>query len=156
MCGVAGSGKTTYARGLQDRGFARLSVDEHIWSTAGRFGIDYPPERYEDLKAEAERAVRARLVELLGQGRDVVVDLSFWRRADRERYKAVVEAAGARWRLVWLRVEREELRRRLARRAERFDANAAFPITDDVLDRFLAGFEEPSGEGEELVDLPPV
>jgi len=32
-----------------------------------------------------------------------------------------------------------------------FDANAAFPITDELLDKYLDSFEEPQGEGEELV-----
>ena len=40
----------------------------------------------------------------------------------------------------------------LQSRNERHDANAAFAITDDLLDRFLAMFEEPTGEGEVLVD----
>ncbi len=30
MCGVAGSGKTTYAQGLEAQGYTRLSVDEEI------------------------------------------------------------------------------------------------------------------------------
>ena len=39
----------------------------------------------------------------------------------------------------------------LAERAQRFDADAAFPITDEVLTGFLSGFEVPRGEGEEVV-----
>ncbi|NMA75480.1 MAG: ATP-binding protein [Bacteroidales bacterium] len=42
MCGVAGSGKTTFAQKLEKIGFSRLSIDEEIWSTNGRYGIDYP------------------------------------------------------------------------------------------------------------------
>jgi len=47
------------------------------------------------------------------------------------------------------------LQRRLADRAQRFDANAAFPITDEILSAYLSGFEVPSGEGEEVVTLKP-
>jgi predicted kinase len=85
------------------------------------------------------------------QGIDVVVDRSFWRRSARDEYKQIVADAGARWQLVYLQVDRDELRERLAARAARFDAHAAFPITDDMLDRFLAGFEEPRGEGEIVI-----
>jgi hypothetical protein len=35
MCGIAGSGKTTYAQRLQHAVFKRLSIDEEIWR---RFG----------------------------------------------------------------------------------------------------------------------
>ncbi len=46
--------------------------------------------------------MRRRLVDVVGQGCDVVVDLSFWRRASRDRYKQLVETAGGRWRLLYL------------------------------------------------------
>jgi AAA domain len=39
MCGVAGSGKTTWARALEARGLVRLSIDEEIWSRFGRYGV---------------------------------------------------------------------------------------------------------------------
>lgn len=151
MCGVAGSGKTTYAQALEVNGYARLSVDEEIWARSGRCGVDYPAEDYPRLSAAAEDAVRQRLLELVIAGRDVVMDLSFWRRATREEYKSLIEDAGARWRLVYLRVEPDVLRRRLAERAGRVDANAAFTVTDDVLTAYLEGFEVPDGEGEEVL-----
>lgn len=31
MCGVAGSGKTTFSLELEKVGFVRLSIDEEIW-----------------------------------------------------------------------------------------------------------------------------
>jgi hypothetical protein len=39
-------------------------------------------------------------------------------------------------------------------RSQRFDANAAFPITDDILNAYVSGFEEPNGEGEEVITAP--
>lgn len=151
MCGVAGSGKTTYAQRLERQGYVRLSIDEEVWRRFGRYGIDYDIDDYARLSQVAEKALRTRLLELIAEGRDVVVDFSFWQRASRQEYKRLVESAGARWRLVYLQVEPDVLRRRLAERAVRFDANAAFPITEEVLTGFLAGFEAPSGEGEEVV-----
>ncbi|WP_407991977.1 AAA family ATPase [Kitasatospora sp. CMC57] len=32
MCGLPGSGKSTYARALEGRGYTRLSIDEVVWS----------------------------------------------------------------------------------------------------------------------------
>jgi hypothetical protein len=69
-------------------------------------------------------------------------------------YKQLIEELGGRWRLLYLRVGSQELRRRLAERNERFDANAAFPIGAERLAGYLASFEEPHGEGEEVITGP--
>lgn len=53
---------------------------------------------------------------------------------------------------MYLKTPVAVLRRRLAQRRSRFDANAAFPITEATLQRFLSGFEEPIGEGEIVIE----
>lgn len=148
LCGVAGSGKTTYAQALEEKGFHRLAVDEEIWTTHGRYGLDYAPEDYPRLQRVAEEAVRNRLADLVLDRVPTVVDLSMWRRADRQSYRALVETHGGHWELVHLVVPARTLRARLRNRAQRFDANAAFPVDDTVLEGFLRGFELPDGEGE--------
>ncbi|MGI4895972.1 MAG: AAA family ATPase [Janthinobacterium lividum] len=154
MCGVAGSGKTTHARRWEARGYTRLSVDEEVWARFGRHGIDYRPDRYAELSDLAEGVLRERLRTLVTQGHDVVVDLSLWRRHEREDYKQLIEHAGGHWRLVYLNASPQLLRRRLADRSHRFDANAAFPVDEAMLTRYLTGFEAPSGEGEEMIVVP--
>jgi len=151
MCGVAGSGKTTHSKELETRGYVRLSVDEEVWERFGRFGVDYDASLYEAHSAVARRSLDERLTSLVAKGRDVVVDSSLWQRVRREECKRLVERAGGRWRLVYLEANEAVLRARLTERAERFDANAAFPITDELLTQFLSAFESPSDEGEEVV-----
>lgn len=151
MCGVAGAGKTTYALNLETQGYVRLSVDEEIWRRFGRHGVDYEPEQYEQHSEVARKAVRERLLSLLADGRDVVVDSSFWQRSQRDEYKRLIEQAGGRWRLLYLRADPKLLRHRLDARAERCDASAAFPITVERLDHYLRVFEPPSGEGEQVI-----
>lgn len=92
------------------------------------------------------------MVDLIRNLKDVVVDFSFWQRARRERYKQLIEGAGGAWRLIYLKVAPDELRKRLKLRSQRFDANAAFPITEETLSFFLEGFEEPTGEGETVIE----
>ncbi|MEZ0494163.1 AAA family ATPase [Kineococcus sp. TBRC 1896] len=150
LCGTVGAGKTTFARDLEREGYERLSIDEELWSRFGRYGVDYPPDLYDEYSHVAEHVLLERLRDLLAQRRDVVVDFGFWSRASRDRYKGEVERAGARWRLVHLDVPRETLLRRLAARSTRFDANAAFPVDAATLDGFLARFEAPADEGEEV------
>jgi predicted kinase len=150
MCGVAGSGKTAFALRLQDEGFVRLSIDEEIWRRFGRYGLDCDASEYAEHSTVAEQALRGRLTELVRDGRDVVLDFSFWQRADRDRYKRLIESVGGRWRLIYLKVNPQELGRRLAERNQRFDANAAFAISAERLAGYLASFEEPVGGGAEV------
>jgi hypothetical protein len=52
--------------------------------------------------------------------------------------------------LLYFKVDREVLLQRLADRNRRSDANA-MPLLAADLEDFIARFEEPMGEGEELV-----
>jgi len=53
---------------------------------------------------------------------------------------------------IYLKVSPDVLRQRLAIRSLRFEANAAFPITEDILNAYLNGFEELFGEGEIVLE----
>lgn len=151
MCGVAGSGKTSFSMKLASKGFARLSIDEEIWARFGRYGLDYPPEQYPEHVAAAREALKDDLLRRLAARQSVVVDSSFWSRAHRDSFKALVETAGGAWRLVYLHAPEPILRDRLEARRRRFDANAAFPIDADVLAGFLESFQAPVDEGEIVV-----
>ncbi|MGD6958295.1 AAA family ATPase [Rossellomorea aquimaris] len=151
MCGVAGSGKTTFSQQLEKKGFVRLSIDEEIWATHGRYGIDFPMERMEKYKEEAESKLRNDLLKLIHDKQQVVIDFSFWDRARRDRYKQLIEKSGGKWELIYIKVSPDELRERLKTRNKRFDANA-FPITEELLASYLNGFEIPKGEGEMVVE----
>ena len=154
LCGLTGSGKTMYAKRLEAQGCVRLAVDEPIHDRHGRYGIDYPAHDYPRLYDEAVTEVDRRLVELLEAGQSVVLDHGLWERSNRDRYKRLVEAHGGRWRLFYFKAEPEVLRRRLAERNRRADANA-LTVKEDMLTGFLARFEAPSGEGEVVLDQPP-
>jgi predicted kinase len=151
MCGVAGSGKTTFSQRLEKEGFVRLSIDEEIWATKGRYGVDFPIEKIEEYKKEAERTLRTRLLKLIDEKQQVVIDFSFWDRARRDRYKQLIENAGGNWKLIYLKVHPDNLRERLTLRNKRFDANS-FPISEELLTSYLEGFEIPEGEGEIVVE----
>jgi predicted kinase len=154
LCGLTGSGKTTYAKQLEAAGAFRLSVDEEIFARHGRYGVDYPVAEYFDLERPVVEELRRRLVELIESGHDVVLDHGLWRRSDRDVYKRLIEAHGGTWRLLYLRADRELLLQRLAGRSGRGDANA-MPLTPPDLDDFIARFEEPTGECEELIQPQP-
>ena len=74
MCGLPKSGKTTYARGLQEAGWVRVCPDDVRRALHGRA---HPPPAEPLVWANAELAVRA----LLLGGHSVVVDTTRRRRA---------------------------------------------------------------------------
>lgn len=153
LVGLTGSGKTTYAqRVLEPGGAVRLSVDEVVFERHGRYGVDYPENTYFGKEAPVVAELHRRLAELVAEGRDVVWDHGLWPRRDRDAMKELVGAAGGRWRLLYFPVKRDELLRRLVERNERGDANALV-VTPEALDDFVARFEEPQDEGEEIVEL---
>ena len=151
LVGLTGSGKTTFANRLEARGVVRLSVDEEVFARHGRYGIDYHESEYHEKESPVVEEVYRRLEGLVAADRDVVLDAGLWRRTDRDEVKELVEAAGGAWRLVYFEVGQDELLRRLAERNRRGDANALL-VTPEALDDFIARFESPSGEGEELSD----
>ncbi|MFC0186719.1 AAA family ATPase [Fictibacillus aquaticus] len=151
MCGVAGSGKTTFSQLLEKRGFVRLSIDEEIWAVNGRWGIDFPMDKFEEYRKAAEEKLRGRLIKLIHDKQQVVIDFSFWDRARRDQYKKLIKDSGGKWRLIYLNVHPNDLRERLKLRNQRFDANS-FPISEELLTSYLNGFEIPQGEGEIVIN----
>lgn len=150
MCGVAGSGKTTFSQLLEKEGFARLSIDEEIWATNGRWGIDFPMDKFEEYRIDAENKLRNRLIKLIHNKQQVVIDFSFWDRVRRIQYKKLIEDSGGKWKLIYLKVHPNDLRERLKVRNKNFDANS-FPISEELLTSYLNGFEVPKGEGEIVI-----
>ena len=153
MCGVAGSGKTTFAMALEDAGFLRLSIDEELWRRHGQYGRDFSADEYPALLEPVRAWLQAQVGEAVRGGQAVVIDSSFWSRAHRDAFKAQVEGAGGRWRLIYLHAQPELLQRRLAQRRETSDLRGAIPVDDAMLARFLRSFEPPLGEGETTVTV---
>ena len=94
MCGVAGSGKTTFAMALEDAGFLRLSIDEEVWRRHGQYGRDFTADDYPALLEPVRAWLRTQVGEAVRGGQAVVIDSSFWSRAHRDEFKAAVESAG--------------------------------------------------------------
>lgn len=150
MCGLPGSGKSTYAQALERRGYSRLSIDEVVWARVGRDAADLDPAVYEQLKSAVEQELWDELIRLMEAKLPIVIDYSFWSRATRNRYKAAIESHGCRWELIRLKADLATLRRRLTARSRRGDANSV-TVCDDLLGRYVTDFEEPVGEGERVI-----
>lgn len=135
--------------------FERVSIDGIVVEQHGIFGKDYAPDKYSTYLDEAASELAARLKRLLKEGnKNVVLDRAHWNKQDRDEAKEIVESLGARWVLVYLKgPDKATLWQRICQRREAgINADNAYEITQDILDMYWDGFEEPAGEGETLID----
>ena len=147
-CGPAGSGKTTHARRLEASGYVRISFDEEAW----RLG-----HRTHPLPAAAAATVHAgirdRLLVLVREGRDVVVDTSFWSRASRDAYRELLAPLGIIPVTHYLATPQVQVLDRLARREGGGPHQVVVP--PDLARTYLDGFEAPTVEEGPLVVVLP-
>jgi predicted kinase len=137
MCGPAGSGKSTVARRYERQGMTRLSFDQEAWSR----GITAMPLP-EDVHRDIERELRARLVDLVRAGADVVLDFSFWSRRTRDEYRELLRPLGVVPETVYLATERATVLQRISSRAARDGDDYA--ISEELAAFYFDHFEVPT------------
>ncbi len=158
-CRIAGSGKTTLAKTIQAHhpSMRRLSIDEIVFSKHGLYGIDYPASAslYAEYQAEADIIYLSTFRTLLAEGKDVILERSFYAKQDREMYRELAEQSGARVMLVFLRAQdKEVLWERIQKRSEGAKtADSAVEIDRVTFERYWEGFEGPDGEGKVVVEV---
>ncbi len=150
LCGLGGSGKSTYAHELAKKGLQKFSLDEYVYSRFGRDIVTLSEEVYLEHYRKAKIELDNKLAKTIKKGQSVVVDYGFWRRSSRDFYKKLVEDNGGEWKLIYLKAGPEVLMNRLKERGKRTDANA-FPVTEEMLLGYIERFEEPQNEGEEVI-----
>ena len=137
MCGPSGSGKSTYARRLESQGWVRLSFDVEMWRR-GISTVPLPP----DLRDEIEAGLRARLLELVAAGRDVVLDFSFWSRRMREDYRTLLEPTGVVPETIYLATDRDTVLDRM--RARRGSHPDDYVLPAELAAHHFDHFEPPT------------
>lgn len=137
MCGPAGSGKSTVARRLETEGMVRLSMDTEAWARGHRT-MPLPEEVRTAIAADLEQ----RLLACVDEGRDVVLDLSFWSREMRDRWRALLAPSGVVPEIVQVVAERSTALARIeARAAEHGDD---FRLPPALAERYYDHFQAPT------------
>ncbi|WP_231495942.1 ATP-binding protein [Cellulomonas sp. HZM] len=144
MCGPAGAGKSTAAARLERDGYVRLAFDERAWELGHR---DHPLPA--TVAAAVHADLHATLLALVAEGRDVVVDSSFWSRASRDAYRELLAPAGIVPVVHVLDTPREVVLARLARRTG--EGPHDVPVRPDRALAYLDGFERPTPDEGPLV-----
>lgn len=90
LCGMAASGKTTFAKRLEEeKGAVRLTLDERMIT---KYDYSIFDEEYGRLAGKEKRRMWEEAKEYLRRGRDVVLDWSLWSRESRGHWtQKVVE-----------------------------------------------------------------
>jgi len=145
ICGLPGSGKTTFAKQLaQEVRAVRLSPDE--WKHA--LGIDYYDE---EARVRLEDRLWLLAHELLTLEQSVIMENGFWAREERDELRLAGRTLGATVELHYLDEPVEELWRRLERRNTE-GASGSVPIKRSDLDKWAAQFEAPNAVELALFD----
>lgn len=139
MCGPAGSGKTAHARRLEDQGFVRLSFDDEAW----RRGVLAQP-LVPEVHAEIEADLMARLLRLVDEGRDVVLDFSFWSRRMRDDYRQLLTPRGVIAETVYVATPREVALSRMRARANQDPNDVA--LSEATAAHYVDHFEPPTAD----------
>ena len=137
MCGPAGSGKSTVARQYERQGMTRLSFDQEAWAR-GVTAMPLPQDVHRDI----ERVLRARLLDLVRAGADVVLDFSFWSRRTRDEYRELLRPLGVVPETVYLATGRATVLRRIGARAARHGDD--YPISAELAAFYFDHFEIPT------------
>ncbi len=147
LCGISGSGKTTYADRLVGRhNYIKLSIDEFMWNDHGECGVDYPMEEYRRRYAQSELSLQRQLVKHVRDGRDVVLDMTFCHRQKRDIYRDLLNANDADYELVYFPIDFATAWERIDRRNNDKPGPNKARVTKEMLTQFYNGFERPAGD----------
>ena len=84
LCGLPGSGKTTFAQQLRTTHSAEIfSSDEWIIKL---FGLNFDSDKFETYQEIAKQKILESAQKYLQQGKNIVLDFGFWKKQDRSKY----------------------------------------------------------------------
>jgi predicted kinase len=145
--GFVGSGKTTFARQLeQDKKALRFSPDEWMVALYG----DNPAEgKFEDYYQRIDQWIWVQIERTVALGIDVIFDSGLWKRADRDRVIAPVKEFGAEPILYALQCPFDVSRARVLKRTAELP-EGQLVIDDNAIQLFWSKFE-PLQEDEQAI-----
>lgn len=149
ICGSTGAGKMTYAMALSDSlGAVHFSIDD--WMVR-LYGPDAPqPPDWGWISARVRRCedlIATMALKTARRGVDAVLDLSFLRATDRERFASMAREAGLAAKLHYVDIDPDERWRRVCERNARKGETYRVTVTRPMFDG-IESMWQPPGETE--------
>jgi predicted kinase len=146
--GYIGAGKTTLARRLeQELRAIRFSHDE--WMTR-LYGDDPPVDQFPEFHQRVSKLIDTCWTRCIELGLDVVLDLGFWSRRQRDEIRSTAVALGAGTLLYRLECPEDEAWRRIEKRNLHLDGSLL--IVRNTFD-MLKGRFEPLEDDEDRIEV---
>lgn len=150
LCGLPGSGKTTFAKELERSSSIRFSADDWMIKL---YGHHMPRELFDERLQLCTDLILSITKDLFERDVSVVLDFGLWKRADRAYLGAFMQEHSIPFKLYFFDVPQEELWTRLEKRNQNL-SEGTFEITKEMLTMFTSWFEPPNEtEGFELIRI---
>ena len=143
ICGLVGSGKTTYSKQLEkEQNALRLSLDEWMIPL---YGEHMERQMFEKRRSALQSLFNDSACRLLDLGVPVIFDYGFWKKIDREKTIKWAETMGHESVIYFIDTPSEVRRLRIARRNLLHSSQHYF-FSENIVELFDSWFEAPSFE----------
>ena len=151
LCGMTGSGKTTFAKQLEyECSAVRFSIDEWMINLYDRH---MSREDFDSRMNICKQLIWQTVERLIDLNIDVILDYGFWTIKERTNISSQIRHAGGIPVVYFFNVPSHILKQRLAIRNSQRLLNT-FEITPEMLELFQTHFEPPSDkEGFEIIEI---
>jgi predicted kinase len=140
IIGFIGSGKTTFARKLENEtGAIRFTKDEWMVRIFGNTPLKDTFEEYDNKMASLATDIA---IKCLKAGIDVIIDEGFWAKEHRNAIRAKVKNAGAIPKLYYIEASFEIMKDRTLKRSENPPIDS-FTIDEEAFDHYWNFFQPP-------------
>lgn len=141
MCGPAGSGKSSWAKKFEKSGMILLSFDEESFKL-GYTAHPLPQEIHYKIKAKLDE----KLLFLIKEEKDVVLDYSFWSKEMRREYLLLMRGYGIEPIIYYIQTPKEIVMERIRKR--KGDNPNAIILSEKTASVYYDNFQPPtSAEG---------
>ena len=144
MCGPAGAGKSTLAKKFESTGMTILSYDEESFKR-GLKEHPLPQEVLEDIKTYLDE----KLISLITQNIDIVLDYSFWSREMRSEYISLLKKYGIEPKIYYIKTPKEVCMERIRKRNGNHQDDII--LTEQTASAYYDHFQPPTAEEGEVI-----
>ena len=137
MCGPAGAGKSTLAKKIESTGMTILSYDEESFKR-GFNEHPLPQEVLEDIKTYLDE----KLISLIMQNIDIVLDYSFWSREMRNEYISLLKKYDIEPKIYYIKTPKEVVMERIRKRKGNHQNDII--LTEQTASTYYDNFQPPN------------